>query len=531
MKDEDVDRLMRLFRGYGAAHGTHGEPRQKPDSLKWEIKSTARTLREPVTRELWIQHLAGKRPLGIITIKEDGTCDWGGIDFDVYDADLLELVERVQALKLPLVPCRSKSGGLHLFLFLKEPAIAAEVMASLRDMAAQIGIAGSEIYPKQVGMLAERGDLGNWIVMPYFGGTFDGKLQEQVGLRKDGSELSLTAFIRECERAAIAPEELGKFTRKRESAPKGRGRKIKGGGSSHEPDQPFGDGPPCLQTLAADKVQKGFQNNALLMMGIYLKRKYPVEWPEELEKAAREYLDPPGSAEGTASVKRSLEKKDYDYTCRTEPMCSHCSVAICRTRMFGIGEEGDYPSIASLSKLATDPPVYFIDVGDRRVEVSSATLMVYSAFNQACIDQIGRVFAPMAQKDWTMALKEAADRMVLIDAPPESSRMGTFFELLEEFCTNKLAGDKLEDLFSGRPALVDEEKRYALRIRDLSDYLVRMGVKDMGRGYITQRLMDLKAEPFQTTVKGKHLRGWYVAAERLEKMPELETPAKKESPI
>lgn len=80
-----ADRMMALFLGHGVAHGTHGEPTN--DGRKWQIKQSARKLRQPVTVEIWGQRLAGERPLGIILIREDGTCLWGSIDVDVYDDD------------------------------------------------------------------------------------------------------------------------------------------------------------------------------------------------------------------------------------------------------------------------------------------------------------------------------------------------------------------------------------------------------------------------------------------------------------
>jgi len=126
-------RLANLFPGHQKASGTHGMPTQKLDSLKWEIKTTAQTVREPADEEKWRSHLEGKRALGVIPICSDGTCQWGSIDYDVYDTNLLDVIERVERHKLPLLPCRSKSGGLHLFLFLAEPYPAAQVQEVLRD--------------------------------------------------------------------------------------------------------------------------------------------------------------------------------------------------------------------------------------------------------------------------------------------------------------------------------------------------------------------------------------------------------------
>ena len=90
---DDVARLATLFAGNTKAHGTHGVP--KKEGLKWRITGTAQTILRPVTEALWRQHVAGTHPLGVIPIKNDDSCSWGSIDYDVYDVDLLAVVQRV----------------------------------------------------------------------------------------------------------------------------------------------------------------------------------------------------------------------------------------------------------------------------------------------------------------------------------------------------------------------------------------------------------------------------------------------------
>src|SRR4051812_36663169 len=73
------------------------------------------TKRQPVTDDLWQAHLDGSYGLGIITIREDGNVSWGCIDIDVYEhLDPAAVAARLIKLNLPLIPCRSKSGGVHL---------------------------------------------------------------------------------------------------------------------------------------------------------------------------------------------------------------------------------------------------------------------------------------------------------------------------------------------------------------------------------------------------------------------------------
>src|SRR5205085_1364783 len=157
------------------------------------------------------QHLSGERPLGIVPVRSDGLCRWGSIDIDDYGADLIAVVSAVERAKLPLVCCRSKSGGLHLYLFMADWAPAAVVRDWLTRAAATAGFPRAEIFPKQDQLVIdERDDAGSWILLPYYGGTFDGRLKEQVLLKQTGAEGSLLEFLDLAEKARVAPGELVK---------------------------------------------------------------------------------------------------------------------------------------------------------------------------------------------------------------------------------------------------------------------------------------------------------------------------------
>ncbi len=106
--------------------------------------------------------------MGIIPIRDDSTCVFGAIDIDVYaDIDHVQIVAMLAKLGYPLVVCRSKSGGAHVYLFAAEPVPAAKMQAKLRDIAARLGHGTAEIFPKQIKIGGDR-DLGSWINMPYF---------------------------------------------------------------------------------------------------------------------------------------------------------------------------------------------------------------------------------------------------------------------------------------------------------------------------------------------------------------------------
>ena len=94
------------------------------------------TIDEPVTTDLWQNHLDGKQIIGIRP-EFNEKCKWGCIDIDPADyKDYSEkkYVEIIKNHKLPLVPVKSKSGGLHLFLFLSDWADKGKVVEKLQEI-------------------------------------------------------------------------------------------------------------------------------------------------------------------------------------------------------------------------------------------------------------------------------------------------------------------------------------------------------------------------------------------------------------
>jgi hypothetical protein len=531
-----AERLISLFAGRADAHGTHDEPQQ--DGLKWGIKRSARTLREPVTVALWEDHLAGRRPLGVIPIREDSTCSWGSIDDDDYERDHLETIHRVESLGFPLVPCWSKSGGLHLFLFLAEPAPAGMIQTALRTFAARLGLAGCEIFPKQTNVIP--GDFGNWMVMPYYGSTFGGKIREQVGVRNTGDQLSVEEFLDLAERSRQVPGDIearaaasaggARTTRQARRPPGGPPGVIEIVASSSE--GPFADGPPCLQHLSATKVGRGGQNNFMLMVGIYAKKKFPEDWENQLEDANREFLDPPGTAAGVTSVVRSLQKKDYEYTCRAEPMCSHCDAVLCRTRKYGVGGGRTSPPIVAIRKLDSDPPHWYVDVDHAEVGTLTLTtdeLLYYNKFQFACMEKKGVLFLGMKQMDWTKFI--ASFEITTVEAAPEIGRPGEFKEYLDQFLVNRWTGTRKEDLAAGKPWEDQDAGLFYFRLSDLHEFLKERGrMPKMERRDIAELVKKMGGEANKQLWRGGP-RMWCVPSSVVDRPQKLALPAPKEQPV
>lgn len=498
---------MRLFEGYAGAHGTHGATKQNDSKGgKQEIKKSARTVRDPVTTALWQRHLDGTDPLGIIPIREDAQCLWGCIDVDQYDLDHSAIAKEIEKRSLPLVLCKSKSGGAHAFLFLREAAPAEDIRARLRQLSASMGWGDSEIFPKQTQILSDRGDLGNWLNMPYLGGD----KTERYAVKKTGGGMTLSEFLSYAEARRVVL------------------------GSVPEPGEPqdesLNDGPPCLQHLATVGFPEGGRNNGLFSLGIFCKKKFGSKWKEMLEAYNRQFMIPPLSSEEVLAVINGLEKKDYNYKCKDKPIVDYCNPTLCRTRKFGVGGAGKYPTINSMSKLdAGENTLWFLDIEDQRIELTTSQLQNYREFQRICMEALTTFFLPMKAETWANMVGEAMANATIIEASPDITVMGHFMELLEQFLMNRHAGTKIDDILLGKPVFVDEEKKHYLRLLDLMVFLESKNFKSWGRNTIGKRLEEMGGKTF-LNIKGLG-RNVYFVKDIFQALPDTSLPDSDEAPV
>ena len=161
---DDQNKFIEIFTGLDRAYG-QTQSREKNEAGKLEGRSWL--VKEPITRDKWINHLEGKEPsLGIIPIDDNNQCKWGAIDIDTYDGfDYKKLITKIVEKKLPLVVCKSKSGGAHVFLFVSEPVLAKQMQIKLKEIAVFLGYGDCEIFPKQIELNSK--GTGNFLNLPY----------------------------------------------------------------------------------------------------------------------------------------------------------------------------------------------------------------------------------------------------------------------------------------------------------------------------------------------------------------------------
>lgn len=505
-----AESMMSLFEGFSGAHGTHGDTEQRPGGVKREIKKTARTLRDPVTLELWEQHLAGTRALGIITIREDSTCLWGAVDVDKYDLVHMETVRWLAEMKIPGIVCRTKSGGAHVFLFFSEPIPASEVIPKLHELASAMGSGGSEVFPKQANVLVDRGDLGNWLNMPYFGGD----KTSRYAVAPDGRGLSVGQFVALAQRSRITRRQFAGLRMVQSVAE-------------------MSDGPPCLEYLASVKIGEGSRNNGMYNLAVLAKRMRPDGWSELLEDWNRRFLSPPGSSADVQAMVKRFEKKDYHYKCNDQPIAQHCNVAVCRGRKFGVGPGGAARIVSSVSVLDTDPPLFFVNLKTGgTVECDSSALLSPRDFQRLALVQLRQVIPLYTTEVWLGQIQVCVDEATLIEAPREVGTTGHFEEILERFCTDRHAADNRDELILGKPWRDDAKGVVWFRLRDLQAMMEQERFRELTRGQVATRIRTMGGTTGFFNIRGKGVNVWCVPSDKLQwQTSQTDVPRAEEPPL
>ena len=214
----------------------------------------------------------------------------------------------------------------------------------------------------------------------------------------------------------------------------------------------FTDGPPCLEHLFAGGPSSEDRNKKLFMCGVYCRLKTPDDWVKEFETMNRQMFTTPLDAKEVMNLQKSLDKKEYFYTCEQEPFKSYCDKQLCVTRKYGVGDQGpEMPAIGSLTILLSEPRLYFLDVAGQRVQLSTEQLQNQTLFQRACMEQILEMPPTMRPNKWHQTISQLLKDATKLEVPEELKVSGQFTELLRIYCTNRIRAIHPEELIHGKP--------------------------------------------------------------------------------
>jgi hypothetical protein len=479
-----VERLHNLFLGNARAHGVFNVTKDRERDGKKQ--GYARVIQEPTTLSHWEKHLAGDAGLGIIPIKDNNHCHWGAIDVDNYTIDHRVLIEKLNKHKFAGIVCRSKSGGAHLYFFFKEEIPAEDLHPKLMEIASVLGYSGSEIFPKQTQILVERGDTGNFINMPYFGG--ENTVRYAFG--PNGDSLTLEEFVGMAENSQMTVDEFMALPTKHKKS-----------------EDLLPHGPPCLQHLCAQGFGEGGRNNALFSLGVYARMAHKEDWENVVQNYNMKYMKPPLSANEVAVIIKQLQKKDYFYKCDDQPISSFCNKDVCMSRKFGVGPGSRNNDLSSLTKVNGDPPIWLLNVDGQRVELSTDALVSQNIFQKECVSQINKFPLTLTQRAWQVRMQNLLENLTIVETAPDTTIKGNFEDLMSSFCCDRAKGFEKEEIIQG--IAVWTEDKVFFQIKDLLKHLTVNNFTHYSVNKVGLRLRELGGERVYWKIAGKGMHVWF----------------------
>ena len=494
-----IEKFKQIFSGLERAYGQYNSG----DVKNGKQGGNAYIKKDIVTDALWKNHLEGVEPsLGIIPIRDDSTCSWGCIDVDTYPLDHLKIVKKIRSLELPLIVCRSKSGGAHLFLFVEDPVSAEDLRNKLTQLAAVLGYGNCEVFPKQIKINAERGDTGNFLNLPYFNSD-DGN---RYGVLDNGNAATLDEFYSLYDKYKIKSQDINKIQPKQVAL------------KSDE----LSDGPPCLQTLMEQGVGEGGRDNTLYHYAVYAKKKWKEGWEDKVSDFNANHINPRLDYKQVQKIINQHTKQEYQYKCKDQPMCAFCDSIECRKREYGIGYAYEH-QFSNLQKYQSDNSVWFISVDGRVVSLSTRQLYNQSEFILACIDQINIVVNSVSRDQWMNKIKDLIEKVEIIEMPEDVRVEGRFDQYLESFVLDQGDGTSFDEVIRLGKTFTEKGKTY-FRMHYLEEFLDKKRFKGFDATRIGARIRQLNNKeigdlkdgetyPDPTVVRrvnGKNYRFWWI---------------------
>lgn len=433
--DLSLRRFMALFRGNQRSYG-----RWDPSKPK---EKQSITEKGEFAEANFRSHLEAGIGIGIVPIRDDGSCFWGAIDIDNHgsdkDTDIRAVEKRVAKLELPLVCCRSKSGGVHLYMFFSEPVRADIVRQVLARWAKRLEIDGVDcIYPKQ-GRLTKDGDgnqqLGNWINLPYYDIEATGK---RFAI-SNGKRLTLDGFLAKAETTAIDAATLSKHFA-----------------------EDLSQMPPCLQArMQSGGFAPGERNDGVYQVAVFCRKRDPEGAREAAHDLAIRLMpdDPIPFKERDKTIRSACGTKS-NYKCVN--FRDVCDREACRKLKWGISES-EYEAMSARAAMPqfhtlikyhnTDPIRFDLKLGEEENSraIEGLTIDELSSFpelRKAVMAKTHVVLPRLKNEEWDKILRDLFDNVVLEEVPEDSTPDGAVRIRLIEFLRKadlKSEGDSIKD--------------------------------------------------------------------------------------
>lgn len=407
----DSQSFLQLFRGKSNTYVRNELPKEKPEPGK-KIKTKITNNEGKVDKELITHHLEGDFGVGICPVNAEGKCFFGVIDIDYYKARIKRVLHFIKEYQLPLLPFRSKSGGLHVYLMFTKPVSAKTVREVLSEinycfsLDMIYGKSKVEIFPKQ-----EKAEgYGSSVTLPYFNAEnpytylldLDGNPVEfKEAMYYIKSHFTSIEAVKEC------LEHL-----------------------------PYSDAPPCIQrALISEEIggEDSGRNNFLFSYAVYAKKKYSNGF-EDYVKEINNNFECPLEDSVIEQICESVRNNEYLYKCKDIPCNSFCDKPVCRKREFGLGKDkGHFTGIdyGQLLRYKTAEPYYVwklrLNGQEKWVDVifkDEGYLLDQRNFAKMCVRYLNQAPMQVSNNDWYAILNSVLPNVQDVEVKQESDTSG-----------------------------------------------------------------------------------------------------------
>lgn len=488
-------RFAQLFAGRTDCYGRYTVTEQRTDGKQ---KGRGSTVREQVTGDTYAAHLAGRMRIGLVPIRVDATVSWFAGDIDDYKVNITDVERKCQQHNIPVVVCRSKSGGAHIHCFVRGSLAAETAIKLMRHWVTLLGYPKAEVFPKQAEVTEET--FGNWINLPYHNAE-----KPDAYAIHDGEKLSLEEFEQLADARSATADELAELAGD-------LGKQKKDAARS-----PLAGAPPCVEKMFADGITEGGRNNALTQIGIFFLKSDGDNWRERLMESNYKVFEEPLPLDEVQQIMRNVAKAKYEYLCNLEPMCSLCDKEACKQRKWGVGPqrgiEYDDGEIDRIIKINSDPPIYFVVFNGTSIRMETDQLLSPAKFRRRVFEVTGQLIPPMKERAHEARIQAAKTEVEA--APQEVNQTGQILEAFHEWCEVHVPNARtLNEVLRGNPYYDAEKRAVIFRAHDLVSAFKRQKKFNIADRDVWSALRELGCQNKPISIDGKDVKVWLFPVEK-----------------
>lgn len=402
-----VQRFLQIFKGKNNTYVKNELPKIPPQANE-KIKTKIVNVEGKVDKDLLMQHLEGNFGVGICPVNADGKCYFGVIDIDYYQPKIKRVLHFIKEYQMPLLPFRSKSGGLHLYLILAKSVSARVMRETLNTINYSFsldtiyGKGKVEIFPKQ----EKANGFGSAITLPYF--NADDTYTYLYDL--EGNKVEFREALDYIQKKLTSIEEVEKVLE----------------------NLPLSDAPPCLQRALLSKEVGGQdtgRNNFLFSFAVYAKKKHGNGF-ESFVQEVNDNFECPLEESVVEQLCSSVRNNEYIYKCKDIPCNQFCNKPECRKREFGLGRDKSHFTgidYGQLYRYQSAEPYYIwklrLQGQENWADVvfrDEGFLLDQKNFAKMCVRYLNQAPMQVSNNDWYAVLNSILPNIINVEVSVDS---------------------------------------------------------------------------------------------------------------